>query len=166
MDEVFERAAERDVAPIYELIRARIAWQEENGIEGWNQTSYLDRYPPVYFTEQCHAGTLYVLRGEDGRLCGAVVLLEEDVRWDGYPTLPAYYVHNLVSAPDAQGAGSEILRRTEQLARAHGKACVRLDCKRGNEAINRYYERAGYLACGECADGPYHGILREKTLSE
>ncbi len=42
---------------------------------------------------------------------------------------------------------------------------LRLDCIRGNEAINRFYERAGYVACGECMDSPYHGILREKRLT-
>ena len=165
MDGMFQLASERDVPHIYALIRTRIAWMDDQGIESWNKTGYLDRFPEAYFLEKCRAGELYVLRGPDGALHGAVVLLSEDRRWDGLPPAHAYYLHNLVSAPDAHGAGRTILRSVETLAHQNGKDVLRLDCIRGNDAINRFYERAGYLACGECTDGPYHGILREKRLS-
>ena len=164
MDDIFQPASEYDVPHIYALIRARIAWMDAQGIESWNKTDYLDRFPEAYFLEKCRIGELYVLRGPDGSLRGAVVLLTEDERWNGLPPAHAYYLHNLVSAPDAHGAGRVILRDVETLARETGKNVLRLDCIRSNEAINRFYERAGYLACGECTDGLYHGILREKRL--
>lgn len=165
MNGMFQRASECDVPHIYALIRNRIAWMDDQGIESWNTTGYLDRFPEAYFLEKCHAGELYILRGADGALHGAVVLLTEDRRWDDLPPAHAYYLHNLVSAPDAHGAGRTILHDVEILARETGKEALRLDCIRSNEVINRFYEQAGYHACGECADGPYHGILREKQLS-
>jgi hypothetical protein len=165
MDGIFQRASACDVSHIYSLIRTRIAWMDDQGIESWNKTDYLDRFPEAYFLKKYHTGELYVLRGSDGELHVAVVLLTEDKRWDGLPPAHAYYLHNLVSAPDAHGAGRTILHCVETLAHQNGKEVLRLDCIRGSKAINRFYERAGYLACGECKDGPYHGILREKRLA-
>lgn len=165
MNGVFQRASECDVPHIYALIRTRIVWMDERGLEGWNKTGYLNRYPESYFFKKCRAGELYVLRGTENALHGAVTLLTEDKRWDGLPPAHAIYLHNLVSAPDAHGAGRTILHDVEILARETGKEALRLDCICNNKALNYFYECAGYLACGECADGSYHGILREKRLS-
>ncbi len=165
MDDIFQPASKRDVPRIFALICSRIAWMDERGIESWNKTGYLSHFPETYFYEKCRAGELYVLHGSDGALKGAVVLLTEDKYWGSLPPARAYYLHNLVSALDAPGAGRTILRKIEMLARETGKDVLRLDCIRGNETINRFYERDGYLVRGECTDGFYHGILREKRLS-
>ena len=161
---MLQLACEYDVPHVFQLIRQRIAWMDEQGIKSWNKTNYLARFPESYFFEKCRAGELYVLHEADRALHGAVVLLTEDSRWNTLPPAHAYYLHNLVSAPNTHGAGRRILCDVEVLACKNGKDVLRLDCIRGNEAINRFYERAGYVACGECMDGPYHGILREKRL--
>ena len=164
MNHIFRRARLPETKTVYHLIEQRIHWMDENGISGWNKTRYLDFYPLSYFQQQCSAGQLYVLASDAGQVQGAVILLEKDIRWASFPPAAALYVHNLVSAPDAHGAGAAILASTESLARKRGKQFVRLDCAENNAALNRFYESAGYLPRGRCADGPYHGILREKAL--
>jgi len=161
---MFRRARLPEAETVYHLIEQRIQWMNEVGISGWNRTNYLDFYPLSYFQQQCASGQLYVLVSDAGHVQGAVILLEEDIRWADFAPAAAYYVHNLVSALDTHGAGSAILAETEALAQSVGKQFVRLDCAETNAALNRFYEAAGYLPRGKCTDGPYHGILREKVL--
>ena len=136
---------------------------EETGIRQWNATGYLEAYPREYYGDMLRQGCLYVLRdGEE--VLGAVVLLEEDERWeDG---APAYYVHNLVGAVSARGAGSALLEHVEALARERGRARVRLDCAEDNDFLNRFYQRRGYRPAGLCEDGPYRGVRREKIIQK
>ena len=76
----------------------------------------------------------------------------------------AWYVHNLVAAIGASGAGKAILRAAQKLAKAQSMEAIRLDCIEGNEPLNAWYEAQGYFLRGTCTDGPYHGLLREKPL--
>ena len=109
-------------------------------------------------------GLLFVLEGENGALLGAVVLLPEDERWNGRPSGRAWYVHNLVTAIGASGAGKAILREARKLASSRSMESMRLDCADDNMRLNAWYESQGYFPCGTCIDGPYNGILREKLL--
>ena len=160
----FRLARAEEAARIFELYVSRVAWMDKKGIRQWNVTGYLEAYPEDYYREACRRENLFVLEDASGRLCGAVVLLREDERWDGYPVKRAWYVHNLVTAVDASGAGKSILREAERLAKMQGMQAMRLDCAEDNEKLNAWYEAQGYLPCGACTDGPYHGVLREKTL--
>lgn len=121
-------------------------------------------YPPDDYADMQRRGLLFVLDGENGALLGAVVLLPEDERWDGQPLRRAWYVHNLVAAIGASGAGKAILREAEKLAKVRGMEAIRLDCAEGNARLNAWYEAQGYFLRGTCTDGPYHGLLREKPL--
>lgn len=105
-----------------------------------------------------------MLEGENGALLGAVVLLPEDERWNGRPSGRAWYVHNLVTAIGASGAGKAILREARKLASSRSMESMRLDCADDNMRLNAWYESQGYFPCGTCIDGPYNGILREKLL--
>ena len=109
-------------------------------------------------------GLLFVLEGENGALLGAVVLLPEDERWDGQPSRRAWYVHNLVTAVGASGAGKAILREARKLASSRSMESMRLDCADGNARLNAWDDSQGDVPCGTCTDGPYHGLLREKLL--
>lgn len=100
------------------------------------------------------------------RWAGSVVLLEQDERWAGFSSAPAFYLHNLTAHPDLPGAGRLTLRRAEQLARQRGKVCLRLDSQADNIPLTRLYESEGYRPVGTCQAGAYRGILREKSLTE
>lgn len=121
-------------------------------------------YPLDYYADMQRRGLLFVLEGENGALLSAVVLLPEDERWDGQPSRRAWYVHNLVTAIGASGAGKAILREARKLASSRSMESMRLDCADDNMRLNAWYESQGYFPCGTCIDGPYNGILREKLL--
>ncbi len=121
-------------------------------------------YPPDDYADMQRRGLLFVLEGENGALLGAVVLLPEDERWNGRPSGRAWYVHNLVTAIGASGAGKAILREARKLASSRSMESMRLDCADDNMRLNAWYESQGYFPCGTCIDGPYNGILREKLL--
>lgn len=159
------RLARQDaLEKIFALYAACVRWMNEVSIHQWNDTDYLSAYPPDDYADMQRRGLLFVLEGENGALLGAVVLLPEDERWNGRPSRRAWYVHNLVTAIGASGAGKAILREAEKLAKPHGMEVMRLDCADDNTRLNAWYESQGYFPCGTCIDGPYNGILREKLL--
>ena len=122
-------------------------------------------FPLGYYEDMQKRTLLYALADEQsGAICGAAVLLAQDERWDGSLQKRAWYVHNLVTAVGASGAGKAILREAEKLAKVRGMEAIRLDCAEGNEPLNAWYESQGYFPCGTSIDGPYHGLLREKLL--
>ena len=87
-----------------------------------------------------------------------------DERWAESEDEPAFYVHNLVTDSSAPGAGRALLAAAEALGQAHGKRYMRLDCAVDSAFLNGYYEAMGYRAVGQCEDGPYVGVKRQKEL--
>ena len=160
---LFEPADEADLEAVWQLISQRIRWMDAVGIRQWNVTNYQQAYPKSYYMQQIRERQLHVLRSED-RICGAVVLLDEDPRWAGDPQVPAWYLHNFVTDTREKGAGSHILDAAAGLAVQNGKKALRLDCAVDNDKLNSYYESRGFLQAGYCRDGNYFGIKREKKL--
>lgn len=135
---------------------------KEKGIRQWDQ-HYLDAYPLSYYQRQQEKGLLYVLK-KDGCIAGAAVLLSTDHRWPDGESTSAFYLHNLATDPASSGAGRELLRAAETLARREKKRFLRLDCSIYSQFLNTYYETAGFRLVGRCTDGPYEGNRREKFL--
>lgn len=163
MSYIFETAKKEEIPEILNLYRERVQWMDDNGIRQWNDTDYLNTYTEAYFEKHLEKNLLFILRDSDtGKIKAAAVLLEEDARWAGTAEGSAYYVHNLVTACDVRGAGKQMLKELEKLAASRGKDYIRLDSTLGHEFLNKYYESRGYKAVGECVDGLYHGVLRQK----
>lgn len=165
MDYIFESAKKEDVQGIFQLYVNRVKWMDSKGLRQWNVTDYLSIYPLEYYQEQCELGTLFSLRPVIGKgFAGAIVLLQSDDRWIGRSDVPAYYVHNLVTAQAFKGCGGILLDEAEKMAISHGKHFLRLDCAVDNPVLNDYYGALGYELAGQCEDGPYIGNLRQKAL--
>ena len=163
MTYAFSPARREDAGRIFTLIRDRIRWMDEIGVEQWNTLDYWALFPEAYYLGAIDRGELYVARdaGSGAAVCLGV-LSDFDKDWkDG---VPAVYLHNFAAALDAPGAGTYFLEQGEALARKRGKAAFRLDCIESNPALNDYYERHGYRAVGRVAYGDYRGIQREKRL--
>lgn len=160
----FAQGTLADLPRFYELISARIAWMDERGIRQWNTTDYWEVYPEAHYEALTRRGEFYILRREsDGILAAGAALYESDPRWPDC-TPPAFYMHHLATDLAAPGAGREMLRRCEELARRQGKVYMRLDCAVDNGPLNRYYEAQGYVFAGTCDDGAYAGNLRQKRV--
>lgn len=163
----FRQATLQDVDAIIELVQKRIDWMDVKGLHQWNKTDYFGRYPREYWESKIG----YFLVGEEhGKVVVAVALYTEDVRWTrdgeytGTASGDAYYLHHLVTSPDAKGAGVAMMYYVEKYALEHGVYLLRLDSANENKVLENYYNRLGYVACGICHDRLYHGILREKLI--
>lgn len=164
MNYILQKARTEELEEIYGLYEARIHWMDENGVRQWNVTGYLELYPISYFEMQQKADRLYVLKDGNDKISGAVVLLEEDARWADRLFEEAFYVHNLVTAPGAKGAGRKMLVEAERIAREKNKEFLRLDCDVDSEFLNSYYGRQGFELAGNCEEGMYKGNRRQKRL--
>ena len=159
----FSPARREDAERIFALIRERIGWMDETGVEQWNSLDYWALFPEEYYLRAIDRGELYVVRdaGSGAPVCAGVLSFYDKDWKDG---VPAVYLHNFAAALDAPGAGGYFLEQGENYARSHGKAAFRLDCIESNPRLNAYYERHGYQAVGRVAYGDYRGIQREKRL--
>jgi len=163
MDYQFAQGTRDDLPRYYELLRERIAWMDEQGIQQWNTTDYWAVYPESHYEELTDRGELFVLRRE-GILVAGAALYESDPRWPEENPPPAFYVHHLLTDMRVRGAGAAMLHCCEDLARQQGKVYLRLDCAIDNERLNHYYENLAYRPAGTCVDGAYTGRLRQKLL--
>ena len=149
------------------LVQMRIDWMDHVGLHQWNDTDYFGRYPRNYWERNID----YFFVGEhQDKLVVAIALYTEDIRWTrdgeytGTASGDAYYLHHLVTNPDAKGAGVAMMHYVEQYAVKQGIHLLRLDSAIGNKVLERYYTQLGYTPCGTCHDRLYHGVLREKVL--
>ena len=165
MSYVFTSAEFSDITQIYEIIKNRVLWMSQHGIQQWNTTDYLNVYPPSYFEEHQKHGRLFKMYDTNtDEILGVMVLLDSDARWDGYESASSYFVHNFATKPSVKGIGSLMLEEAEKLSIKTKKVYLRLDCPAHNIFLNNYYEEKAYQKIGTCIDGAYKGILREKKL--
>lgn len=165
MNYLFRYATKSDITSIFKLYENRIKWMDKKGLKQWNTTDYLRVYPLDYFQKQLEDKHLYII--EDivcNKIIGAAVLLHKDIRWDNAEAENAYYIHNLVTDICRKGIGKIILKEIENLALSEQKTYIRLDCSVDNAFLNNYYEALEYFSVGQCKDGLYIGIKREKKL--
>ena len=163
MSDGFRRAESHEVEAVFSIIKRRIQWMDEKGIQQWNRCDYLNLFPMDYYVEQQRLGNLYVF--SETTVKGAVVLLEEDERWSDISDTSAIYVHNFVGDVNAPGTGKRILAIVEDIAAKKGKHYVRLDCMHDNALLNRFYESLGYEPCGQCQVGSYIGNRKQKRIT-
>ena len=159
----FRQATKEELGEIFALILSRMAWMDSVGIQQWNATKYDKRYPMDYYEMRQKQGELFVMReGDTGKLLCVGGLLKEDERWP--ESASALYLHHFASDPAHKGMGSIFLEMAEAYTAQQGMEYMRLDSAIGNEKLENYYTSRGYVPAGECKDGAYEGILRQKKL--
>lgn len=158
----FRKMRKEEIPQMFSLVLQRMAWMDAMGIQQWNVTNYTDVYPMEYYAEQCEKGRMYALTDGDGTLVCAAALLEQDDRWDD--NSPSIYLHHFVSKVGEKGVGAIFLQYAQEYGLRQKKTYFRLDSAADNGALAQYYKAQGFLPVGECRDGPYRGILRQKKL--
>lgn len=165
---IFRPIKREEIPEMFEIILERVKWMDETGMKQWNVTGYAEVYPLSYYEEKHEKGEVFVLEDkQSGSILCTGVLRNKDERWNHIcdsANGSAYYLHNFASRVSAKGAGSLFLEHAERYAAKQGKKYFRLDSADDNEALTSYYADRGYFPRGECIDGPYTGILREKAL--
>ncbi len=163
---VFRPLRHDELPAMQALIRQRIAWMDACGIRQWNVTDYEGVYPPEYYEACWQRGELFALAdAATDEVVGGGCLKAADDRWPDGRTASALYLHHLAADLAHKGTGRAFLRGAERHAARVGKAFLRLDSAIDNPALTRYYESQGYLPAGQCIDGLYEGVLRQKRLA-
>ena len=167
MDEryIFRPIFKEELPDMFALIRSRVQWMDEVGIEQWNKTDYEGCYPLSYYEGHYEQGEVFVLaERETGTLMSAAVLKHEDDRWSEEQNRDsALYLHNFASRIGSK-TGSLFLRLAERYAADAGCEWFRLDSADDNVFLEQYYAARGYEPAGTCEDGLYTGVLRQKKL--
>ena len=162
---IFRKLKREEIPQMFALIIQRIVWMDEKGIKQWNVTNYADAYPLDYYYEQYEKEIAFGLIDEEsGELVCAAILKESDDIWED--DSPSIYLHNFVSKVGEKGVGTIFLKFAEEYAIEQNMQYFRLDSAVDNDALTQYYESQGFLPVGECEDGPYRGILRQKKLKK
>ena len=123
------------------MLEGAALWMVRRGIEGWTPGSLSRRR----ISDLIEGGEMY-LAVLEGQPVGTFALQWEDREtWGDFPD-DAGYVHGLAILRmfAGMGLGREILRRAEQMVCLAGRQYLRLDCVADNEALNHYYQRAGF----------------------
>jgi GNAT superfamily N-acetyltransferase len=150
---VIRRAMPDDVDALAVIDENTSAWLESLGIDAGPPPKPLREIA----ADRVREGKIY-LALLDGAPAGKVTLLcapEDLARGDGdlWSDRPgdACYVHGLMVHRDFAGrqVGLEMLSWVDRETAERGKPLVRLDCMMENRALRTYYERAGYLHCGD-----------------
>ncbi len=169
---IFREIAKEEIPQMFDMIIERMRWMDEVGIRQWNVTGYTEVYPMEYYEGKRLKGENFALIDtQTGRVVCAGVMKSRDDRgrWKDVIDVEnqddsAVYLHHLVTRLDAKGSGIIFIEFAEKLAKERGKKFFRLDSAVGNMKLEKYYDAQGYYPVGECVDGLYHGVLREKKL--
>lgn len=135
-----------EVATLVTIEDMAARWIRSLGIEPGDAPRPLSEI----FAEALARGEKYVAL-RDGVVAGKITLQTgDDPVWAGIPG-DALYVHGLTTARAFadQEVGRALLRWAEEMARERSKAYLRLDCNADNPALRAYYERAGFVHCGD-----------------
>ena len=150
-----------DAASLFEIIKRRIKWMDENSIDQWNNHDYLSFFPLEYFYRKSDQGKLYINK-KSGRVVSGAIADTEDARWnDGAKAL---YIHNFASDAAYPGAGKEVLLYLIEKAKDDGCSYIRLDCDEDNKRLNEYYDSEGFVSLDRFEDGAYRGVKRQKAI--
>ncbi len=164
----FREIKKEEIPILFDIILSRMKWMDIKGIKQWNVTAYDEVYPISYFEERHLLNEVFVLEeNESGKIVAGAVLKKEDERWahiKSYKEHSAFYLHNFASVTGEKGTGEIFLYFAEKYAGNTGKEYFRLDSADDNQKLEEYYSEKGYVPVGECVDGLYKGILREKQL--
>jgi GNAT superfamily N-acetyltransferase len=155
-------ARAEDLDAVLYILEDAARWMVERGIEGWTPGSFSRRR----IADLVGLGEMYlaVLAGES---VGTFALQWSDEETWGTVPDDAGYVHGLAVRRDLAGigVGRQLLGWIEDRVYLAGREYLRLDCVAGNEALNRYYRRAGFAHKGRAVVRGLEVSLYERRVA-
>jgi ribosomal protein S18 acetylase RimI-like enzyme len=152
-----------DAPRVLALLREVAQGLQKRGSQQW--ASFLDGGEDIVDRRFREGSVILAERG--GQDAGCMVVQNQDGFWDELgKDGSALWVHSLAVRPafNQRGLGKALLDLAASLARAKGKACLRLDIYDSNTKLKAYYARLGFQA-GPAK--PWNGVpirLLEKPL--
>lgn len=139
-------ASPHDHVVIAEIIEQARAWlTNTKGIDQWSIPFTAD------WISKCIARQEFFVANADDLTVGVFRLLKTDPAFWGETAEDAVYLHSLAvrrtSTWQGRGIGHSLLTWAEEYT-AQQQPYLRLDCMAENAALCRYYEQAGFIACG------------------
>jgi hypothetical protein len=141
----FVKAGPGQVPDVLAVLDEAAAWLRDRGVGQWPP-----RFEPSWVEGAVRRGETW-LAVAGGAVRGTVTLDDADPVWDDVPAASALYVHRMAVRRPAAGLGAVILEWADGVARAQGRAALRLDCVAANGRLRAYYEAAGFAHRGDAA---------------
>jgi len=152
-----------DLRRYIDLLEELAGWLETRGIRQWPRGRF--NLSSIYFAGSITRQEVQLAFVGD-ELAGTLRLLMSDpIVWPEFKDDDrAVYLYTLGVRRTWAGhdLGGRLLEWAERRAASLGRHFVRLDCMHDNAFLRGYYERKGFVACGEVdADYP-HPVGRER----
>lgn len=173
-----EKTAIRDDLPVVVgLIENARKWLATKGTDQWAKP-YPDADSKLARVQEgIERGETYIVW--DGEIAAATVTIKTErngVVWSKRNahhcdlSIPAVYVHRLITAREyaGLGLGAELIDWAGlRGARSYAAKCVRIDVWTTNIALHKYYMGTGFEVCGSYEDDPDYpsGALFEKPVT-
>ena len=154
-------ARTEDLDAVLSILEDVARWMVRQRIEGWTPDSFSRKR----IAEIIGCGEMY-LALLAGQAVGTFALQWSDEETWGRVPDNAGYVHGLAVRRNFadRGLGRELLRRAEDRVSRAGRNYLRLDCVAENEALNAYYQRAGFGYSGRVTVRGLEVSLYEKRV--
>jgi GNAT superfamily N-acetyltransferase len=142
------RATAADAPVATAILDEASAYVHTLGFEQWPVP-----FPPDELVQRIERGELYLVDA-DGEPAATLTLLWDDPAFWGERPPDAVYLHKLAirRAFAGRGLGAAIVEWVDEHAASAGRRYVRLDCQREDAGIRSYYERLGFVHCGDKDD--------------
>ncbi|WP_433441807.1 GNAT family N-acetyltransferase [Nonomuraea sp. CA-141351] len=142
---VFKRAESGQEDEVLAVLDETAAWLAARGVQQWPA-----RFERAWIEPAVARGETWLVEVE-GKVAATVTLDWSDPLWeeDG----DAGYVHRMAVRRWAAGLGGRVLGWAGDVARAEGRAYLRLDCVASNRRLRAYYESAGFAHRGDMTVG-------------
>jgi len=160
-------AGPRDLDDVAAVLEDAGRFVHSLGIQAWPAGTFTDDdgWGRQQLNEALRVSGLFVTEVH-GEPAATVSLFEEDDRFWPRASRDALYIHKLAVARRfaGLGLGRVMVEWSGDRARATGKRFLRLDCPRDDDALRRYYERAGFDHRGDLTSRGFEASLYERDL--
>jgi ribosomal protein S18 acetylase RimI-like enzyme len=161
-----------DIAGLLELYDEAVEWLAGQGRQGqWGSQPFSRRPELVMRLEEvAERGELRIAEDNSGKLAGALWLTSAP-SYAPAATEPEVYLEGFIVGRRyaGLGVGETLLEAAQAEAAARGATQLRLDCwAGGDQALIRYYERAGFTVIGRlnAPVGSWEGVLLTRAVSQ
>ena len=164
MQYLIEKAQEKDINNITDMIMERSKWLLDKEIDQWEPDYYLKKYDYNYFLSYVNQEKdLFVLKSYNNVVGSMLIKLDNNDYWKDYND--GIYLHHLVSKLGKSGIGYKLLEFAVEFAKEKGRDFIRLYCRKSNEKLNNYYINNGFSLVGQICLDDFNYNLYERKVS-